>query len=344
MNTVSTIGIDLAKNIFHLHAVDQSGKKIYAKKLRRAYIAAFITNEPKCTIAMEACSTAHYWGRLFSSFGHEVLLINPTFVKAYVKSNKNDYNDAEAICEASSRPSMRFVPIKTVEQQDLLALHNSRELVMRQRTQMSNHIRSQLAERGLITKKGISYLKVLANDVLAPDDERISLELKQSLSQMMALLKGLEVQMKTFDKKLLQLSRQLEPCKRLLKIGGIGPIGATALYAKIGQGFDFKNGREASAWAGLVPRQYTTGGKPYLLGVGKRGDKYLRKTLVQGAKAVLHRIPNLPQKRRKWLEKLQRSKHQNVIAVALANKNMRIAWAMLKSGEDYQPERQHKAV
>ena len=232
---------------------------------------------------------------------------------------------------------MRFVPIKTIEQQDILAIHRSREMVMGQRTQLSNHIRSLLAEQGVVTRKGIVYLKALLNEIFSPEDERISKELKRSLSQIAKLFNELEEQKKNYDKQIEQLCRCLEPCKRLCKIDGIGPIGSTALYAKV-QGYDFKNGREAAAWVGLVPRQNTTGGKPCLLGISKRGDRYLRKTLIQGAKTVLRYTHKQSPHKRKWLEKLQKRKHPNVVAVALANKNMRIAWALLSSGEDYQRE------
>ena len=261
--------------------------------------------------------------------------MNPKFVKAYVKSNKNDFNDAEAICEAAARPNMRFVPVKTVHQQDMLAWHRARELTVRTNTRLCNQIRSLLAERGVVTSRGKKSLLALIAELLSPEDERITAEFRSLLLELYEQLKELQKSKEAYDKKISSIAKDNEDCKRLMEIPGIGPICATALVASVNKGGDFKNGREMSAWLGLVPRQETTGGHPRLLGISKRGNRYLRKQLIHGARAVLTAKPVRPSKTRLWLATMEKRRPRNVVTVALANKNARIAWALLKTGEHY---------
>lgn len=337
MKNVSMVGIDLAKSTFHLQGTNARGKKIFSRKLSRGKFFAFVVlHIPKTAVlAMEACGTAHYWGRKFKDNGYKVKLINPGFVKPYVKSNKNDYNDAEAICEAASRPSMRFVPVKTKGQQEMLSVHRMREMAISQRTRVANQIRSLLAEFGYVTRLGIAALRELVVGFIAPDNESVGPLLKECLTHQYESLCRLDEQKKFFDKKISNFAKTDEACKRLTEIPGIGPICSTALFATVSQGYDFKNGREMSAWLGLVPKQNTTGGKPKLGGISKRGDTYLRKQLIHGARAVVLHRKKKSGKVGRWLNRLAMKKNTNVIVVAMANKNARIAWSLLKHGTTY---------
>lgn len=287
---------------------------------------------------MEACSTAHYWGRRFKEKGYTVKLINPAFVKPFVKSNKNDFNDAEAICIAASQPTMRFVPVKTQEQQEMRSIHSLRESVVRQRTQIANQLRSLLAEFGYVTKGGTPALRKLVTEVITSESTEFGVLFKECLQQQFEQLCLLEKKKKEFDNHLLNFAKDNEACTRLMKIPGIGPVCSTALYATVSQGYDFKNGREMSAWLGLVPKQDTTGGKPKLLGISKRGDRYLRKQLIHGARAVYLHRKRLGGKIGKWANKLSEKKHYNAAIVAIANKNARIVWALLKHGTEYKAD------
>lgn len=344
MKAINTVGIDIAKNVFHLICIDERGHELERKRLTRERFARFMANLAPARVYMEACGTAHHWGRVLCAMGHQVRLIHPTFVKAYLRGNKNDFNDAAAIAEAGSRPTMRFVPLKSIEQQDLVALHRARDLIIRQRTQQSNQIRGLLAERGLVTRTGSTALRKLIAEVLAPESQALTPAFREVLSQMSEHLNHLEEKKVFYDKKIAAACSQSEACKRLTTIPGIGPVCATALYAAVGHGHDFKNGRQMAAWLGLVPKQDTSGGKPRLLGISKRGDQYLRRQLIHGARAVACRASNQDPPRRRWIERLREKKALNVVAVALANKNTRIAWAILTSEQTYRENTQALAA
>jgi len=337
MTTVTHIGIDLAKTYFHVFCADERGQAVIQKRIHRSDLMEFMATVSVSTIAMEACGSAHHWARQFEKLGHDVKLIHPGFVKPFVKGNKNDSNDAEGIYEASVRPRMRFVPVKTVEQQDILAIHRTREILIRQRTQLVNQIRGLLAERGHVAPQGRRSLMKLITELLS-DEGVLTPIFEELLTEMKERLVSLDERRLIYDRKLRKLSQENETCKRLTEIPGIGPICSTALYATVGKGRDFKNGREMAAWLGLVPRQETTGGKPKLLGISKRGDRYLRKQLIHGARSMQWNPKGLPEARRLWLANLESRRHKNVAAVALANKQARIAWALLSTGQTYRTQ------
>jgi len=331
---ISALGIDLAKNVFQLHGVNEAGKPVLLRQLRREQLSTFFAQIKPCLIGMEACGSAHHWARRLQSMGHTVRLIAPQFVKPYVKSNKNDAADAEAICEAVRRPTMRFVQIKNVEQQAALALHRVRHGLVISRTAQANQIRGLMAEYGLILPPRISSIKAGAPALL----EQAADSLPQSFHQLMI---GLLDHLKLLDQRVRELDQQIQAWHRdnalsqkLQAVPGIGPITATALVASIGDAKQFTNGRQLAAWLGLVPRQYSTGGKPKLLGISKRGDSYLRTLLIHGARSALRTAHRKPIGER-WLNRLRERRHPNIAAVALANKNARIAWALLARDRIY---------
>ena len=332
---ISSIGIDLAKSVFQLHGVDQRGKAVLRKKLSRAQVLPFLSNLPKCIVGMEACGGSNYWAREIEKLGHEVRLIPAQFVKPFVKSNKNDAADAEAICEAMSRPSMRFVAIKSVEQQDIQSLHRIRSRLIKSRTALSNEIRGLLHENGIVFPQSVGRLRKELIRILA-EGETLMLT-----SLFLGLLSGLQEELGQLDGRIDQLDAQIarihksHPMTQLLaEIPGIGPLTATALVAA-SRPQAFKNGRQYSAWLGLVPRQHSSGGKDKLLGISKRGDVYLRMLLIQGAMSVLRTIENKEDRRSQWIKKLIERRGTNRAAVAYANKNARTAWAMLSTGQHY---------
>ncbi|MFC5474608.1 IS110 family transposase [Paraherbaspirillum soli] len=335
---ITTIGIDLAKSVFQIHGVDSHGKAVLRKKLSRAKMLEFFIKLPPCLIGMEACGSAHYWARKLVEMGHTVKLMAPQFVKPYVKANKNDAADAEAICEAVSRPNMRFVAIKTEEQQAILSLHRVRQSFVKARTAQSNQIRGLLSEFGVILPRGMAdiarRLPELLEKTNLPDSFR---ELLQRLYQH---FKELDKQVEELDQKIQLWHRNSAISRQLAEIPGIGPITASALVASIGDASSFANGRQLAAWLGLVPKQHSSGGKALLLGISKRGDCYLRTLLIHGARAVIRRAEDKPGGT--WLSKLLARRHKNVAAVALANKNARIVWALLTHNDrrfraDYVP-------
>jgi transposase len=298
-------------------------------------MAEFFAQQPPCVVAMEAFGGAHHWGRKLRSLGHDVRLIAPQYVKPYVKSQKNDAADAAAICEAASRGHMRFVALKTVDQQSVLALHTVRSGFVKQRTALSNQIRGLLAEFGVVVPKGLSQLVRQLPVVL----EDVSNELTGVIRELMQML---QVQLKHLDGLVAQLERQIrqwagkdEGSRRLQQIPGMGPMTASALSASVGNAHQFKDGRQMSAWMGMVPRQHSSGGKSVLLGITKRGDKYLRTLLIHGARSVLQAYQRNPAKMPASIQQLLQRKHPNVVCVALASHNARVAWAMLSRGEDY---------
>ena len=340
---ITTIGLDLAKNVFQVHGASADGKPVLRKKLRRDQVMVFFANMEPCLIGMEACGSAYHWARQLQSLGHEVRLISPQFVKPYVKSNKHDAADAEAICEAVTRPTMRFVPIKNVEQQAMLSVHRAREGFIGDRTATGNRIRGLLAEFGLIIPQGIHHLRTRVPELIEDGTIELPGLFRRLIDQLLEHLNWLDQQIDILEEQIKVWHRQNDDSQRLAQIPGIGVITATAMVATIGDARNFKSGRELAAWVGLVPRQHSTGGKQTLLGISKRGDAYLRKLLVHGARSVAYHIgrktdPDL------WLKKLIERRPMNVAVVAQANKTVRIVWALLVHGREFRPDYAAKAA
>jgi transposase len=333
---IKILGIDLAKNLFQLHGVDENGKVILRQQLKREKLAEFIVKLPPCLIGMEACSSAHHWARKFQAMGHTVKLMAPQFVKPYVKSNKNDANDAEGICEAVSRPSMRFVPLKHIEQHDIEALHRVRSQLVKQRTAQANQIRGLLAEYGIIIPKGISHIRKSLPLILEDAENELTALTREIFSDLYEHLKALEEKVKLYTHKIELIAAKDERCQRLCRIEGIGPLSATAVVAAVGDGKVFNNGRQMAAWLGLVPKQHSSGGRTQLLGISKRGDKYIRTLLIHGGRAVTRTCTNKQDTRSLWIADKKQRCGENKTAVAVANKNVRIMWALLSSGATYQ--------
>lgn len=333
MGTVTTVGIDLAKSVFHLHGVDERGRVVFKKKLSRAKFAQFVANLQPCLVGMEACGGAHYWARKLIAAGHDVRLMNPKFVVPYVKTNKNDYTDAEAICEAVSRPNMRYVAVKTEEQQAVLAVHRCRQRAVKTRTALANQARGLLLEYGIAIPKGMAALRRALVELRESDE--LSDLVRELLDEWWQQLQHADEEIKRHEKRLRRFLRSNEDAKRLETIPGVGLLSATALVATIGDPRVFRNGRHLAAYLGLVPKQRTTGGKPQLLGISKRGDKYVRGLLTHGGRSVLAQCERQRQKHQIRAKALKDRKHVNVATVAIANKNARIAWALLTKKEDY---------
>jgi transposase len=332
----TTIGIDLAKNIFHVCAADRHGRIRWRKQVTRSGLEALLARLPASTVAMEACGGSHSWARRCRAPGHSPRLISGKFVKPFVKSNKNDVIDAEAITEAAQRPTMRFVPVKTIEQQDLQAVHRVRERLVRNRTAVVNQCRGVLLENGIVIRQRRHHLQRQLPAVLENRSGALSGLFVTLLRGLSEELTDVNERIDGIERRLAELSRGLEPCARLLSIPGVGYLTATALVAAVGTGGDFKNGRHLAAWLGLVPRQVTTGGKPVLLGISKRGDTYVRKLLIHGARSVLISRTDLGSPPR-WARRVAARSCSNKAAVALANKQARIAWRLLRSGEAFRP-------
>ena len=334
MSEVITIGIDLAKTVFQVHGVDADGAVPFRRQLRRRQVLAFFKKQPPCLVGMEACATAHYWAREIAALGHEVKLMPPRYVKPYVKRNKNDAADAEAICEAVTRPTMRFVAVKSAEQQSVLMLHRTRELLVRQRTMLVNAIRAHMAEFGVVARTGLPQVKELLAVIADEADERIPPLARTCLEGLARQLFSLEREIVAGEQRIHAWHRASEVSRRLETTPGIGPITASALASSIANPSIFKSGRSMAAWIGLVPRQNSTGGKERMGRISKQGDQYLRWLLVAGAMTVIRHA-----KRRgttdPWLADIIADKPTKVAAVALANKNARIAWALLRHGGTY---------
>ena len=335
---MTTIGIDLAKLVFQIHGVDTHGKVALKKQLKRAQMLTFFANLEPCLIGMEACGSAHCWARKLSALGHTVKLMAPQFVRPYVKTNKNDSADAEAICEAVARPNMRFVPGKTAESQALLAVHRARQGFVKARTAQANQIRGLLAEFGLVIPKGISHIAKQIPRILEDAENGLPDTMRPLIARLAAHLGELDRQVDELEAQIQTWHRQNAESRRLAEIPGIGPITATALVASIGDAKTFANGRQFAAWLGLVPRQHSSGGKPTLLGISKRGDMYLRTLLVHGARAVARVAERRTDPTDVWVKRLLDRRHQNVAAVALANKNARTVWALLAHERDYRAD------
>lgn len=335
---LTAIGIDLAKNVIQIHGVDERGKAVLRKQLKRAAVLPFFANLEPCLIGMEACGGAHDWARRLGASGHTVKLIAPQFVKPYVKANKHDAADAEAICEALTRPSMRFVPAKTAEAQALLALHRARSGFVQARTAQANQLRGLLAEFGLVIPQGLSKLAARVPEILEEAGNGLPDRMRALLDRLHRHLQELNRQAVEIEKEIQAWHRQSEQSRRLAEVPGIGPLTASARMASIGDARCFQNGRQLAAWLGLVPRQHSSGGKPVLLGISKRGDTYLRTLLIHGARAVLRVTMMKKAPADSWLTRLAARRHQNIAAVALANKNARTVWALLAHERRYRSD------
>jgi transposase len=331
---VTTIGLDIAKNVFQVHGIDANEKVVVRKQLRRSQVLAFFAALAPCLIGMEACATAHYWARELTKLGHKVRLMPAKDVKAYLKRNKNDAADAAAICEAVRRPTMRFVRIKTAEQQGQLTQHRTRDLLMRQRTQVINALRAHLAEFGIVAAQGNQGVKELLAIVADQQDARLPVDARASVIVLAAQLEAVQTMLRSLDQRIMKQHRANEASQRVETIPGIGVIGASAIAATVSDPMVFRSGRDFAAWIGLVPRQDSTGGKQKLGPISKQGDPYLRRILVVGAISVLRRAIQNPEKY-PWLTQLLARRPFKVVAVALANKMARMAWALLAHGGTY---------
>ena len=339
MNKISVLGIDLAKNVFQLHGVNEAGEVVLHKQLKRRQLLPFLAQLPACLIGIEACGAMHYWSREFNALGHTTRAMAPQFVKPFLKSNKNDANDAEAICEAVQRPSMRWCPAKTVEQQTILHHHKSRRLLLSQRIRISNHLRGLLQEYGVTIPRGVNQLTKCLPTILEDGGQVLTMDLRALLSTLYEHYQQVVEQIEVIEKRIHLWHQNSEVSRRLASIPGIGVITATALAGTIGDSRAFRNGRQLAAYLGLVPRQHSTGGKERLLGISKRGDGYVRMLLVHGARSILRSA-----KRRQqagldnpypWLTQLMSRTHINRACIAQANKTARIAWCVLTRGQPY---------
>jgi transposase len=336
-STIATIGIDLGKNTFHLVGLDRRGAIVSQLKLSRGQIERRLANVPPCLIAMEACSGSHHIGRRLTALGHDVRLIPAQYVKPFLKGHKNDYRDAEAIAEAVQRPTMRFVAIKTPDQMDLLALHRVRSRLVGQRTGLINQIRGFLIERGIIVRQGVMPLRKALPDILS-SSTALSPRVVRLITDLMQDWRRLDERIETVSAEIEALARQDESCQRLMSVPGVGPIISSAVVAAIGNGAGFKQGRDFGAWLGLVPKQESTGDRTILGKISKRGNKYLRTLFVQAAHVVLARRPGAAKRALwPWIEQASKRLHRNMLAIALANKLARIAWAVLARGRAYEP-------
>jgi transposase len=335
MMKLRVIGIDLGKTVFHLIGMDEHGRIVLRKRCSRSQLLQLLANPPACLIGMEACGGSHYLGRALTALGHEVRLLPAQFVKPYVKSQKNDYRDAEAIAEAVQRPTMRFVPIKTDDQLDIQALHRVRDRLVAQRTGLVNQFRAFLLERGLIVRAGRAYLWRELPQILAQAEEILSPRMFRLLRALVEQWRALETQLDDLDREIASLAQSDAACQRLQSVPGIGPLVATAMVAAIGKGTAFRKGREFSAWLGLVPRQCSTGGQTKLLGISKRGNEYLRRLFIHGARSVGLRGNCRRHSWGTWIQGLKQRRPSNIAIVALANKLARIAWSVLHHEEVY---------
>lgn len=331
---ITTVGMDLAKTVFQVHGVDERGKTVLKKQLKRDQVLPFFGKLEPCLVGMEACGSSHHWARRLERLGHRVKLMAPQFVKPSVKTNKHDAADAEAICEALTRPSMRFVPLKTAEQQAILALHRARQGFVKARTAQANQIRGLLGEFGIVIAQGLNHIAQRVPGILEDAENGLPEAMRPLIARLTAHLKELDREAGELEAQIQAWHRQSVASRKLAKIPGIGPITASALAASVGDAKAFANGRQLAAWLGLVPRQHSSGGKQNLLGISKRGDTYLRTLLIHGARSVV-RVAERQAQADTWLKRLLARRNKNVAAVALANKNARIVWALLAHGRDY---------
>lgn len=332
---LTRVGLDTAKQVFQVHGVDEHGKTMLQKQLVRARVLEFFANLPPCLIGLEACAGTHYWARELGKLGHTVRLMAGQFVAPYRKSGKNDANDAEAICEAVGRPNMRFVPVKSVEQQAILAVHRTRSLLVEARTALVNQMRGLLGEFGITVAQGIDRLRRAMPEILEDGENRLPGLARETFAELLEQLRAIDVRVAHYDRRIEMLSREMNAAKRLMAIAGIGPVTATALVATVGDAKVFSNGRQFAAWLGLTPRQHSSGGKSRLGRISKRGDVYLRTLLIHGARSALRLTMNKSDPKSQWAEDLKLRSGNNIAAVALAAKHARIIWAMLARETEY---------
>lgn len=337
---ISMIGLDIAKSVFQVHGIDAAGEVVVRRKLRRGQMTRFFSKLAPCVVALEACGSAHYWGRELMALGHEVRLVPPAYVKAYVKRGKNDAVDAAAICEAASRPSMHFVPVKSAEQQAALTPHRAREMLIKQRTMLINTLRSQMAEFGVVAPKGGEGVKSLRAILQDPEETRLPELARQILLELADAIEALAPRLRRIEAAIRAMARNLPLARLLMTIPNVGPITATAVVASVGDPAAFRNGRHFAAWLGMVAKQHSTAGKTRLGRISKMGNRYLRKLLVLGATSRLRRAKTGNTPLDAWLRKLlEQKKSKRLVTVALANKTARILWAVMRYREAYQPAR-----
>src|SRR5256886_9710417 len=333
---MNVLGIDIAKHVFHAVGMDNTGEIVFRKRLSRHDLIPFMAKLPPVLIGMEACGGAHYWARRFREHGHNVKLMAPQFVKPYVKSNKNDSRDAEAIAEAVTRPTMRFVPVKDVDQQDIQALHRVRERLIGERTALVNEVHGLLHEYGIVIPKGVSQFRQAVVGKLESEKDKLTPLSQEMFWKLVEECAALEAQLAYYQEKLDTLAQSHPECQRLMTIPGIGPFTATALVAAVSDASACKNGRQFAAWLGLVPRQYSTGGQERLLGISKRGDSYLRKLLIHGARATLRWVGRQTDRRSQWIRQLSERRGPNRTAAAAAEKHCPFVLGQLPAAQDYQ--------
>jgi transposase len=334
-NAVRTIGLDTAKHVFQVHGADAKGRVVLRKRLKRSQVADFFANLPKCLVGLEATRGANYWARVIGSYGHEAKLMAPQFVRPYVKGQKNDAQDAAGICEAVTRPEMRFVPPKSVEQQDLQALHRIRSRLIGNRTQLGNQIRGLLAEYGIILPLHLSQVRVQLPVLFSEEHPLLTRFSRELFSSLYEELCAVDQRIQAMEERIQRVFTSNEQCQRIAAIEGVGPLIATAMVAAVSDGRVFRNGRQFAAWLGLVPRQHSSGDKRRLLGITKKGDPYLRMLLVHGARSVVYRSTGKTDRRNQWIAEKQRKLGTTKTCVAVANKNARIIWAVLSKNEPY---------
>jgi transposase len=333
--TIETLGIDIAKNVFQLHGVNRNGHVVLQRRVMRDQLLPTLAQIERCTVVVEACTGAFWWARKFEALGHEVKVISPQYVKPFVRRQKNDGNDAEAICTAARQPHIPLVPKKSAEQQDIQALHRARQRMVNHRTAVVSQIRGLLLDRGFAIGQSITRARRAVPELLADLDNELTALAREAIHELYDLFRDLDRRISIFDKKIEAVFRTSEPCQRIAKIKGVGPKTATAIVAAIGDGAEFKNGRHLAAWVGLVPRQFSSGDRKILMGISKRGSQHLRSLLVHGARAVVRTAPKKSDANNQWVNQLRERRGFNRATVAVANKNARIIWAVLRSGEPY---------
>jgi transposase len=333
--TIDILGIDIAKNVFQLHGLNRNGSVVLKRRVMRDQLLEVIAHIDRCMIVIEACTGAFCWARKFEALGHQVKIISPQYVKPFVRRQKNDGNDAEAICTTARQPHIPFVPKKTVEQQDIQALHRARQRMVNHRTAVVSQIRGLLLDRGFAIAKSITRARRLIPEILSNRENELTPMARETIAELYDLMRELDRRIIVFDKKIQDVFRASEPCQRIAKIKGVGPKTATAIVAAIGDGSEFKNGRHLAAWIGLVPRQFSSGDRTTLLGISKRGSQHLRSLLVHGARAVVRTAPTKTDPNNQWVNQLRERRGFNRATVAVANKNARIIWAVLRTGAPY---------
>ena len=333
--SIETLGIDIAKNVFQLHGVNRNGRAVLRRRVMRDQLLSVLAQIGPCTIVIEACTGAFFWARKFEELGHHVKIISPQYVKPFVRRQKNDGNDAEAICTAARQAHIPFVPKKTVEQQDIQALHRARQRMVNHRTAVVSQIRGLLLDRGFAIGKSITRARRAIPEILSDFENELTALAREAIHELYDLFHDLDRRIASFDKKIERVFRVSEPCQRIARIKGVGPKTATAIVAAVGDGSEFKNGRHLAAWVGLVPRQHSSGDRKVLMGISKRGNQHLRSLLVHGARAVVRTAPGKTDPNNQWVNQLRERRGFNRATVAVANKNARMIWAVLRTGEPY---------